>query len=204
MFTRHAQAASPGAPLQSVALGFHWLDDDSPRRWVGHAGAYSFGWAADARYYPHSGLTLCAAQNAVDITRYVQPPDRSAYGLLASFVASWCHDRPAVKPAREPSWERGYVAGLRVADRVTGLAGAGSLGDDAVARMISGTQPPDPQWADGFRAAIEATREIAADPAATERFLAHEAAVPAAFMELEMLAAGGSRATFGPQLYFTR
>jgi hypothetical protein len=204
MLTPGARGTFLTDAAEAIALGFHWRDEDGPRPWVGQVGQYSFGWASEVRRYPHSGLTVSTAQNGLDVTRYVQPLDRSPFGLVAGFVATWCHDGPHQRPTHPLVWQHGYVAGLRVADRITGLAGCGPISDAEVERMVAGAQRAGTEWAQGFRAAIGATRGIAGDPAAMRDFIAHQAPVPAPLMALDMLAAGGSRAEFGPQTFFTR
>jgi CubicO group peptidase (beta-lactamase class C family) len=173
--------------------------------WVGTRGQYPYGWNALAYVYPHHGLVLVALANCWDVVRWVNPPWRSAPGLIEQFVArSLGGDADPRTGSRTPwGYQSAYAAGLLMAERIGGLLSAegGPLTAEAIAAMAAGARETDGDddthaWDPAaFVAGATAMTDAGSEPADIADLL-RASLVPTADLDLHALSWGAHGAKF--------
>jgi CubicO group peptidase (beta-lactamase class C family) len=170
-----------GDPGWFAGIAFEIANLRRPDQHFGRAGAYPWGWWSDARVYPRLGVALMVTTNSWQLTRWHNPSEEIASGLVADHVvglltAERRHDR------RPITWRqrRSYAMGLVLAERCNALVGMPDpLTDAQAAAMAEGARSGDGSAADwdaaAFRAGVRDARDaMGADPAAIRAFLASE------------------------------
>lgn len=205
MVSPHTTGRFPGEPHRlTVGLGIemHWYGRRNG--YIGHAGAFPFGWWGESRAYPqlgHGGVVVVASQNDWDITRFVNPVDRLSVGIVADYVADWYQgNRPKSHGlSGDRAARSSYAAGLLIYERIAGLLGTGHLSDSAISEMVDGLRGDDKDVV-AFQAGIGALRETNLSPHDLKDAFTH---VGLPHLGAEALRAGGSRAVWpAPMRYF--
>ncbi|MGH2944891.1 MAG: serine hydrolase domain-containing protein [Solirubrobacteraceae bacterium] len=135
----------PGSPT-ALGLGVELTVDGGAVRSFGHLGAYPWGWWGAGVAFPGSSLAVAAFCNAWDMTRWHNPLEQSAPGLVLEYIRASVPP-PADGPRRgmvagDDSWDakQSYAAGLLLTERVRGLLGLeGRIHDGDLDRMASGS-----------------------------------------------------------------
>lgn len=163
-----------------VPLGFPAADDQSEwwyglgssvRRqrsgtaFFGHTGGYPWGWWNESRAYPAQEFAVVVCTNTLSpLSWFRQDLDTAASlvcdGVAARLTSTTTH---ASSNRRTTAWQRGFIAGVFLAERTRGFLGTEtSLDEDHIEETIDGAQTrsahvDDESWdPDGFRAGIAA------------------------------------------------
>jgi CubicO group peptidase (beta-lactamase class C family) len=165
---------------QDAALGLALGDVDTVDAWLGGAGQYPFGWHTLARALPRRAFAMAVFANAWDLTRFVQPLDRSAPGLIANVITAWIRDDTTFGAHARLPWRSSsaYAAGFLLAERISALLNAGGtpLSPATIARIAADTRRLDVDLEQGwdataFAAGTEHALAAGPDPRALERAL---------------------------------
>jgi hypothetical protein len=110
-----------------------------------------------------TGLGVAVCANASDLTRFVNPPDRMAPGLIIEFIAGIVETGrvPARRSASRGAWEASYTMGVLLVDRFRGALGIrDAISLPAIDKMVDEQESAGVEitaWdSRGFRAGIEA------------------------------------------------
>jgi len=166
LLTPQAPSSSGANAEDWVSLGVEILNYNTPLQGFGHAGAHMYGWETDARAYPSLDFAIVIGTNNWDVpTRSIRRDLRvqRARELIPDFIITWLENE-AVSVKRQPesqswAWKTSYVAGLIMADRLTGFLGIEApISPAMVDAMASGAltmgEERDVWDAAGFRAGI--------------------------------------------------
>lgn len=177
----------------------------------GHTGTRPYGWWTECRIYPHLGLGVAVCANASDLTRFVNPPERMAPGLIAEFIAKIGETGrvPARRSASHGAWEASYTMGLLLVDRLRGTLGIPEkISPIAINKMIdvqncnvgSKITTWDPK---GFRAGIEAgNADALTAPGIRQVTDSDDSVLDRAYLDLYTLIASGVTSFPAPMSYF--
>jgi CubicO group peptidase (beta-lactamase class C family) len=213
MLIPHVSRELPsGSPDPMVCgLGVQLYNLGRPDWCYGHNGARFYGWWTECRAYPQLGFAIAVGCNAWDLTRFVNPRERIAPGLITDFVARLASmpKSPARKPAGSRAWRVSYAIGLLLVDRVRGVLGIKeALTPAAIKAMMDGARHV-PGWKEtewdpcGFAAGIEAGNDGVLSAAEFGAFIDSDSCcVSRDDLNLYTLEAGGSRALFPAPMEF--
>jgi CubicO group peptidase (beta-lactamase class C family) len=159
------QAARGIDPSMSIGLVWNLFDTGSPDEHFGHGGELMWGWHDVARAWPGHGVAVCIAANQQDLGDQgtSDRPSHLAGRLLLDVVAAWVQGEDP-RPRRSEGAARSHLAGLIVADRLTGRLGIPTpLSDELVDRIAGAAIPaPGTPWdAGAFAEAIRVGRASA-------------------------------------------
>jgi len=212
MLTPHVSRKLPGdSDVLVCGLGVQLHNLGRPDWSYGHSGARFYGWWTECRAYPRLGFAVAVGCNVWDLTRFVNPRERIAPGLITDFVARLASTpRPTTrKPAGTRAWRVSYAMGLLLVDRVRGVLGIEeALTPAAIKTMTDGARHV-PGWKEtewdprGFAAGIEAGNDGVLSAAEFRAFIDSDACcVSRDDLDLYELEAGGSRALFPAPMEF--
>jgi len=166
MLTPQAPSTSGSSADDWVSLGVEILNYNKPLQGFGHGGAHMYGWEDDSRVYPSLDLAIVIGTNNWDmITRSLRRDLRvqRARELIPDFIIDWLQHE-SVSRTRAPApqswaWKTSYVAGLVMADRLTGFLGIESpitpaMVDTMAAGALIMEGEPAVWDAAGFRAGV--------------------------------------------------
>jgi CubicO group peptidase (beta-lactamase class C family) len=144
----------------STAVGIVWnlFEHGTPNAYFGHGGEHMWGWHHVARAWPHHRVAVTVAANQFDLGDQgaSDRPSHLAGRLVLDIVTAWVHGIDP-RPRRDEAAARSHLAGLMVADRLTGRLGMPTPLSDtdiegiARATVVDGSTPWDPA---AFRAAM--------------------------------------------------
>lgn len=144
----------------------------------GHGGAHMYGWTNDFRAYPEQDFAL-----AVTANHWPMLHERYREHLaIADFTSRWIQresELGAPPHFRSWAWKSSYVIGLVLVEQLAGSLGISTpITDDMVEEMIAGAQIDaydrfnEAIWdEDGFRAGVQAMREVEMTPEGIKAFL---------------------------------
>lgn len=177
----------------------------------GHAGTRPYGWWTECRVYPHLGLGVAVCANASDLTRFVNPPERMASGLITEYIAKIVETGqvPARRTASHDAWEASYTMGVLLVDRFRGVLGIrDTISPAAIEEMIKGQESPAgtqiTAWdSEGFRAGIEAGNTGALTASAIRRVTdSDDGVLGRAYLDLHTLMASGVASFPAPMSFY--
>lgn len=145
--------------------------------WIGHAGAYMFGWSSISLACPQYNAAFVACSNKWNM---VPGGERYSAGLdIARYLAAWLQREAAGKRQnphpRSWAWKVSYLQGMMMVDQLNGSLGISSpVTDGMLADMQPGKADAGDWDADGFAAGVRDLREVKMTPAAIRTFLESE------------------------------
>ena len=125
---RRAGRPWAGAPT-AVGLGIELTVADGTMQSFGHLGAYPWGWWSAGVAFPAASLAVAVFCNAWDMTRWHNPLEQSAPGLLLQYIRDSIRQgldgTESAADGAACSWDakQSYTAGLLLAERTRGLLG---------------------------------------------------------------------------------
>lgn len=177
----------------------------------GHAGTRPYGWWTECRVYPHLGVGIAVCANASDLTRFVNPPERMAPGLITEFIARTVQTGsvPARRFPGGDGWESSYTMGLLLVDRLRGVLGIrDTISSTAIDKMVDEQESHpaaekaawDPH---GFRAGIEAGNTGALTASGIRRVTdSRDGVLGRAYLDLYTLMASGVAGFPAPMSFY--
>lgn len=177
----------------------------------GHAGTRPYGWWTECRVYPHLDLGVAVCANASDLTRFVNPTDRMAPGLITEFIAGIVETGkpPARKSANHDAWEASYTMGVLLVDRFRGVLGIREIIspaaiDDMVDKQEFAAGAKITAWdSQGFRAGVEAGNVGALTASDIRRVTdSDDGVLGRAYLDLYTLMASGVTSFPAPMSHF--
>ncbi|MGH3669420.1 MAG: serine hydrolase domain-containing protein [Pseudonocardiaceae bacterium] len=212
MVTPQVAGLVPGDdPTVRWGLGVQLRNIGQANHAFGHAGTRPYGWWTECRVYPHLGLGVAVCANASDLTRFVNPPDRMAPGLITEFIAGIVETgrAPARRSASHDAWEASYAMGVLLVDRFRGVLGIReAISPAAIDKMVDAREPVAgaevTAWdSRGFRAGIEAGNVGELTASGVRRVTdSDDGVLGRAYLDLYTLMASGVTSFPAPMSYF--
>lgn len=151
----HVDMGIPELDSEANGLPYELGDVGTVVEHYGRIGVHTFGWLNLARVYPNVDMAVVICTNRWDLSRWFNPDETNAAGLLARTAAqALAYPRVGVAPEFRPRrWAESYAAGQAMAERLAGLL---DIPDDqvrdAVPWMIENAPDGDEPWvAEAFR-----------------------------------------------------
>jgi hypothetical protein len=147
MVTPRREAREFGEDVGYMGLSVEMQRVGERVRAYGHSGQYPFGWQTQSWVYVDSDdaereFAIAVAVNEWDMTRLVNPPERSATGILVEFAAK-CMASGRIPPRRKRAAQSAsYAMGVIAAERMFGLLGMrDALSEDVIGSIVEGARP---------------------------------------------------------------
>lgn len=129
---------------QSVGLVWNLFEVGEPDMYFGHGGELMWGWHHVARAWPGHRVAVAVSANQYDLGDQgtSDRPSHLAGRLVLDVVTAWVHGEDP-RPRRDAAAARSHLAGLMVADRLTGRLGIRTPFSDADVERIASTAVVD-------------------------------------------------------------
>lgn len=196
--TVKAALSDQGGPYAAgIEMGLiWWVLNRKPSPAFGHSGAHMWGWMNLGLAWPELDLVVVVSENHWPL---FEGPHAPRYGS-GNAICNWLANRVAgisddVNPAdRDWAWKTSYLAGVTLVERLIGVLSIDEpFTDEMLDAAIAGS-PGGRDWdADGFRAGVEAARNLSGHPLEYTQFLrSAQAATDPALLPLLTKSLGGT------------